>query len=790
MPNWLNRKLTRKFLLLLAGFFVLQSLQLVVGITGFSHLSEEAAFINSTGKQRLRTVLLLTHTHALTHPVNSRADVHALGETMDSYAAFYQELDEFRSHRNWFDNRMDSGRVDIALDLLADSRNVWEQELHPLVAVVAMTPTVSQARQALVDIEGRIPAQLDRIDQAVKILEMDTHHNAQQMMVTVAALLGLSLLLGIAGFAMAHLIVTQPLRRLTAATRDIADGAYDHRVVATSQDELGELAEHFNRMAGAIELRSRRVWALNQAAATITSFTDLREILDRIMRHGVDVSQARAACVALYDEKECSFGIPQALGLSDAFVHNMRFLPGGLAEQVFRDGRPVVSSDGADSRYRPSRLVRDEGLRAFVCLPLATASERFGVIYFYLADRDDFTPDELSLLSGFANLTANAIVNARLYERVAAEARTDMLTGLRNRRSFDQRLAEEHSRSKRYEKPFALAMIDIDHFKKINDTYGHIAGDSVLKQFGRVLEMQFRDVDVVTRYGGEEFAVILPEISGGTAKGVAERVRRAIGSTPFALPDGSELGVTVSIGISCFPNCSTDPAGAILTADQALYVAKQTGRNRVMLYRETLKARIEKDPNLIPHLLVESLDNVLPIVTAISAKAPFLRPHSECVCNAALALARTLKLSPDEQETLRLAALLHDIGMLTLPDRVLAQSGQLKPEDWDLIKQHPVAGADLLAQVPALRDVSAIVRAHHERYDGKGYPDGLHAAELPRLARVLAVADAYGSMVSDWPGHTALPRDQAVNRLRAGAGTQFDPEMVELLLKSIAAEAG
>jgi two-component system, cell cycle response regulator len=288
---------------------------------------------------------------------------------------------------------------------------------------------------------------------------------------------------------------------------------------------------------------------------------------------------------------------------------------------------------------------------------------------------------------------------------------------------------------------------------------------------------------VVTRYGGEEFAVILPEISGSAAKDVAERVRRAVAATPFALPDGREIGVTVSIGISCYPNCAASPEAAVNTADQALYIAKQAGRNHVLLYSETLKARIEKDPDLIVTLLCEDPDNVLPVVTAVAAKVPFLRPHTDKVLEAAALLAQALGLSVEEHDTLRLAAQLHDIGMATIPDTLLAKTTPLTPEEWKIVKQHPATGAAYLEQVPKLRHLAPLVRHHHERYDGAGYPDGLKGEAMPKLARVLAVADAYGSMVSDWTGHAAVSPAQARERLKAGAGTQFDPGMVDALLR-------
>ena len=197
--------------------------------------------------------------------------------------------------------------------------------------------------------------------------------------------------------------------------------------------------------------------------------------------------------------------------------------------------------------------------------------------------------------------------------------------------------------------------------------------------------------------------MILPEISGGAAKPVAERVCRAVAATPFRLPDGREIGVTVSIGVSCYPNCADTPQAVVDRADQALYVAKEAGRNRVVLYREMLKKRIDEDPSCIVALLNESLDNIQPLVTAISAKAAFSRAHARAVEQAARRLAQTLELSAADTVALRQASRLHDIGMAVIPDAILNKTAELTEEEWSQVRRHPAVAADWLEQVPALK---------------------------------------------------------------------------------------
>ena len=271
---------------------------------------------------------------------------------------------------------------------------------------------------------------------------------------------------------------------------------------------------------------------------------------------------------------------------------------------------------------------------------------------------------------------------------------------------------------------------------------------------------------------------------------VGERIRLAIAGTPFQLPDGQIVNITVSAGISSFPNNAADAQRTVSTADQALYAAKQEGRNRVLLYHDILKARLEKNPELVVELLNQSLDHALPISRATSVLAPFLRRHCRGTEQAAEFLAGVLELPAEERECLRLAALLHDVGMFAMPVDVLNKQTPLSAEEQEILRRHPAAAAAWLAQVPALAAVAPVVRHHHERYDGQGYPDGLRGEEIPLLARALALADAYTCMLAEWPGRPALTPPEIQAELRACAGGQFDPVLVERFLQALAARVG
>ncbi len=613
----------------------------------------------------------------------------------------------------------------------------------------------------------------------------------QAMWLVASVFIVASIIAGLVAIWLARSILL-PLHGLETAAVRYGSGDLTYRAKPLADDDLGRLARTFNTMAGSLEHERAmleehisQLAALNRIAVTITSSLQLQEILDDIMRHGIALTNAEAACIAFYDEATERFTNWVTQGLSERFTGNMRFRPGGLADETFTTAGPILSNDLPETRHKLSRLAHDEGLKCFVCLPLTSRARRLGVLYVYRTDRDTFTPAEIELLTTFASLTAGAIENAQLYAQIQQQARTDALIGLDNRREFQRRLIEEIERARRHSRPLSLLMFDLDHFKQINDTYGHPAGDEVLRAFAVRIRNELRPADRAARYGGEEFSVILPETTADGARIMAERVRQAVANTPIRLADGREIRLTVSTGASCYPDDAESPEELVVRADQALYAAKRAGRNRVVLYYETLKATIEKDPGRIVALLNESLDNIEPLLTVLSSKANFFHGHTGAVEVAATQIAAALRLSENDTAALRLAARLHDIGMVTIPDTVLNKTSALSSEELSVIRSHPAIAADWLEQVPALKHLAPIVRHHHERYDGGGYPDGLKGEAIPLLARVLAVADTYSAAIADWPGRKAKGTLAVNAELRAGAGTQFDPRIVEAALNTL-----
>jgi diguanylate cyclase (GGDEF)-like protein len=773
----LGRTLTRKFILLLLGFLLLQAVQLGAGLYEIRHLGDEASRVGETGKQRARLFLL----------ANLAQQAIANGSWDNApRALFHATLRESDDYFPWLESFVRESRLPEAdlLALVAQARHAWVSEMRPLVAQLDPTdPPAARAR--LVTYQALALVQVERIDQIVRRIEADIREDTRWLMVVQAVAVGLSLVLGILGIVMARYIVSLPLRRLIEAARAIADGAYDRHITIRSRDELGELAATFNRMAVAIREKTARIEALNDIAIQLTSLHSLRELPEAIMQRGMQLSGTQAACIAFYNEQSGLFDRRIAHGLSERFLNSMSFRPRGLAGQAFASGTWILSDDRPQTRHKLSRLAREEGIRAFICLPLASHASRLGVIYFYRKDRDYFLREEIGILNTFAHLAAGAIEGARLQEQTQDLAITDKLTGLRNRRLFDQRFDEEIAHARREGRPLSLLLLDVDDFKRINDGHGHAAGDAVLQSLGHALAELLWRTDFAARYGGEEFAVILPQTGWSAARRVAERIRTYVQSMPVALPSGRVVSVTVSIGIAVFPDCGRSAADLIERADQALYTAKREGKNAVRLYRDTLKLQLEREPGRIVELLNQSLDNIAPIVTAVCAKADFYHRHTEVVEQAAMQLAQALQLSAADQAALSLASRLHDLGMIVIPDALLRKRSALTAQEWQVLRQHPATGAEFLEQVPALRHLAPIVRHHHERYDGSGYPDGLKGDATPYLARVLAVADTYGSMITDWPGRTAMSPAEAREALLASAGSGLDPQIVAAFVAAL-----
>jgi diguanylate cyclase (GGDEF)-like protein len=364
---------------------------------------------------------------------------------------------------------------------------------------------------------------------------------------------------------------------------------------------------------------------------------------------------------------------------------------------------------------------------------------------------------------------AEAVAEVRLLEHAAL---TDSLTGLRNHRAFEEDLAAMIAETGRTNSPLCLVSFDVEGLKKVNDALGHQVGDGRLRQVAAALLASASASDRVYRVGGDEFALLMPDVGAWTGFSAAERARAELGT--------SGADVDVAAGVA-----EAQPLEGkyelIRHADVALINAKRTHR-QVIVYSPELDATLDGASTRGVEHQSEVLSTAL--ARAVDAKDTYTRSHSETVSNLCVLIAAQLGIDPDRIAKLRIAGLLHDVGKIGTPDAILNKPTSLTDEEYEAIKEHPVLGEGILRAADL--DVEATwVRHHHERPDGRGYPDGMGGSNLPIESRIIGVADAFEAMISDRPYRKGRSETEALEELERYAGAQFDPECVRALRRGL-----
>lgn len=549
---------------------------------------------------------------------------------------------------------------------------------------------------------------------------------------------------------------------------DVRPRAWTDEERATLTD-LAAVAAHEHERA--LDVRERR--ALRHVATAVAHGADPDVVHALVAAEAARAHGANAGAVVRYEDERHArvIGTWGRDGVEPLPLDGLLSLEDGGIAAALRRGVPARADGGPG--HQPFRF------RAGA--PIGGGQHIWGFVAVLSGD-EPFAPEVEHRVADFAELVAAAITNAEARGALAAQAVTDPLTGLANQRAFRERLAGEAERARRHGRNLGLALIDLDGFKFVNDTFGHQVGDDVLVTVARRAASTIRACELLARLGGDELALLLPEADADETYAAAERIRQLVAHEPI----GAAGVVTVSIGVSDLV-LGGDDDGMVRSADDALYWAKGQGRDVVARWVPELELhgqhgttqRAERGARR------QALLGIGALARAVNAKDPDSERHSERVAELAVRLARASGWPPQRLALLREAALVHDVGKIGVPEDVLS-SGAGSPAAAAQLREHARLGAEIASEVLSAEQV-AWIRSHHERPDGGGYPDGLVGDAIPPGARLLAVADAWDAMTGPSSHRTPKPPEAALAECRAGAGTQFAAEAVAALERVLAA---
>ena len=438
--------------------------------------------------------------------------------------------------------------------------------------------------------------------------------------------------------------------------------------------------------------------------------------------------------------------------------------------------------------------------KSLIIIPLYTRSKPFG-IFCVFSSREELTDTEADFLTTYAQQIEVAITIADLFETVKSQAVTDSLTGLYNRRYFEECLTREVTRAQRQNQPFSIIGLDLDFLKKINDVHGHAYGDLAIKTIADILKKNARSIDIAARMGGEEFNLLLPGIDSKGAMIAAERIRKAI-----EVEEIETIGhITASVGVATYLEHSDNIDEVMELTDQAMYMSKRNGRNQVTLAKpitETSWQEIAVNTFMdilskhnvpidasVSEEICEKLKNTTGTKDVLYSVADMINSiynplHSEGVMKSkvllAVSLAKRFDLSKEEIDNLRIATLLYDIGNLMLPPEILLKRGPLTDVEHIKMQEHPlIAAREILKPISYIQDVIPIIEHHHENWDGTGYPGKIAKEEIPMTSQIILIVDAYFALTEQRPYRAKLSPKEALEIIKKDAGKKWNKALVE-----------
>jgi len=587
----------------------------------------------------------------------------------------------------------------------------------------------------------------------------------------------------------------------------------DLQVMQTVAGQVSVAVENA-RLFAEEQRRSRQFAFLNNISKTAISSEDSEQMLTQIVAEIQKNFHFDHIGIGILDYAAKDIEIRAEAG-SKAQARGQRVALGaGIIGRVARTGESALVQTSGENTLQ-GILPQS---RAVLCIPIAYGDTMMGVLNIESEQEDAFTPQDVLILNTLADLLATALHNSFVFQKLQQQSITDGLTGIKTRRFFWESLSSEWKRASRSQRPFSVVLMDLDKFKAVNDTHGHLEGDLVLARVGRLLEQKCRQSNVVARYGGDEFILLMPETGVEQAQVLAERLRMWLATDPML----SEHHITGSFGVATFPVHGFSAESIIHVADAGMYVSKHEGGDRVSIAHEfaekegvalqrqllayvegflqrehtgpehleelttTLqKLCSEKEGECNPEVLREAIEA---LTRSAEAREIHASGHGEMVARYSEIIARALGLPPEEVRDLAYAGRVHDAGKIFVPERILNKPGPLTEDEYYLVKLHARVSAEILATLPGSETLRKAVEHHHEAVDGTGYPAGLRGEQIPLWARILAIADAYVNMTTDRSFSSAKTSEQALGELEKLSGVRYDGMLVRILRRELKAE--
>jgi diguanylate cyclase (GGDEF)-like protein/putative nucleotidyltransferase with HDIG domain len=421
------------------------------------------------------------------------------------------------------------------------------------------------------------------------------------------------------------------------------------------------------------------------------------------------------------------------------------------------------------------RLLEPEDIGTLISIPLKSRNRIVGTIVAGARSRRQFSIKDIRLLQTLGCQIGVVIDNAQLLEKMWQLSMVDEPTGLYNRCYLEEALEIEIHRSQRCGCHFSLAMMDLDGFKEYNDQFGHPSGDILLQDLACVLKSVLRKTDIAYRYGGDEFSIVFPAADGQRTMTLVDRIRSAFFEMLGTHSGNIQTPIGISAGIAQFPQAAVTTQSLIYLADSALYYAKKRGRNKSVQVSNLMILGTSQTSR-------EAQQQLYSLINLIEAKEPYTVGHARNVSIICDILGNAIGLSAEELLELRTAALFHDIGKTRVPGSILSKPAKLTREELQIMKDHSLEGARLVGRVAEFRRLVPIIKHHHERYDGTGYPSRLSGDQIPLHSRIISIADAYDTLIHHRSYSEAMSTIYALNEICKCSGTQFDPKLVGALV--------